>query len=173
VGRSGRLGLVVVGLVAAACASEPAPGPGFGAVSVGGSHSCWLRDNGTVVCWGFSLHGQSDPPGGVFSAVSAGDYVFTFIGFMGLAIPNFLFALILLWITFEATGTAASRPASTENASAPLAGASHGHSLATIGGGRPVGTNESLRCARSTTPVKARSMVCALTERRPLAGSFK
>ena len=48
-------------------------------------------------------------PIGIYSATrqySPGDYVFTFIGFMGLAIPNFLFALILLWITFEATGTA-------------------------------------------------------------------
>ena len=42
-------------------------------------------------------------PIGTTSAVhqySIRDYVFTVIGFIGLAIPNFLFALILLWIYF-------------------------------------------------------------------------
>ena len=49
-------------------------------------------------------------PIGIYSATrqySPGDYLFTFIGFLGLAIPNFLFALILLWLTFAATGNAA------------------------------------------------------------------
>lgn len=39
-------------------------------------------------------------PIGIYSAVrqySAGDYVFTFIGFIGLAVPNFLLALIILY----------------------------------------------------------------------------
>ena len=61
-------------------------------------------------------------PIGIYSATrqySPGDYVFTFIGFMGLAIPNFLFALILLWITFEATGTAAIGLFSAEYANEP------------------------------------------------------
>jgi peptide/nickel transport system permease protein len=38
-------------------------------------------------------------PVGIYSAVkkySLGDYVFTFFGFIGLAIPNFLFALVLM-----------------------------------------------------------------------------
>ncbi len=42
-------------------------------------------------------------PIGVYSAVkqySVGDYVFTFIGFLGLAIPNFLLALVLLYFGF-------------------------------------------------------------------------
>jgi peptide/nickel transport system permease protein len=42
-------------------------------------------------------------PVGIFSAVrqySLWDYVFTFVGFIGLAIPNFLLALILMWIGF-------------------------------------------------------------------------
>lgn len=46
-------------------------------------------------------------PIGMYSAVqqySVGDYVATFIGFIGLAIPNFLFALIVLWLYFQATG---------------------------------------------------------------------
>jgi len=42
-------------------------------------------------------------PIGVYSAVrrySVGDHVFTFLGFLGLAIPNFLLALILMYIGF-------------------------------------------------------------------------
>ena len=61
-------------------------------------------------------------PIGIYSATrqySAGDYLFTFIGFMGLAIPNFLFALILLWLIFEATGNAAIGLFSAEYANAP------------------------------------------------------
>ena len=61
-------------------------------------------------------------PIGIYSATrqySPGDYLFTFIGFMGLAIPNFLFALILLWLTFAATGNAAIGLFSAEYANAP------------------------------------------------------
>src|SRR5206468_7191973 len=39
-------------------------------------------------------------PIGIYSAVrqySAGDYVATFIGFIGLAVPNFLLALVILY----------------------------------------------------------------------------
>ena len=42
-------------------------------------------------------------PIGIYSAVrqySVGDYAFTFVGFMGLAIPNFLLALIVLYVGF-------------------------------------------------------------------------
>src|ERR1700749_4103233 len=45
-----------------------------------------------VVTWGLAL------PIGIYSAVrqySIGDYVFTFLGFVGLAIPNFMLALII------------------------------------------------------------------------------
>ncbi len=35
------------------------------------------------------------------------DYIFTVLGFIGLAIPNFLFALILLWFYFVFTGNVA------------------------------------------------------------------
>ena len=48
-----------------------------------------------VVTWGLAL------PIGIYSAVrqySIGDYVFTFLGFIGLAIPNFLLALIVLYL---------------------------------------------------------------------------
>lgn len=46
-------------------------------------------------------------PVGIFSAVrqySALDYLFTFISFLGLAIPGFLFALVLMWVAFAFLG---------------------------------------------------------------------
>ncbi|MEX1020290.1 MAG: ABC transporter permease [Litorilinea sp.] len=46
-------------------------------------------------------------PIGIFSAMrqySLWDYVFTLIGFIGLAVPNFLLALILMWIGFSVFG---------------------------------------------------------------------
>ncbi len=49
-------------------------------------------------------------PIGLYSATrqySIGDYTFTLIGFMGLAVPDFLFALIMLWVYFRATGSVA------------------------------------------------------------------
>ena len=46
----------------------------FTAVSAGGNHSCGLRADGTIVCWGFNKYGQADPPDGKFTAVSAGLY---------------------------------------------------------------------------------------------------
>lgn len=42
-------------------------------------------------------------PIGIYSAVrqrSIGDYVFTFVGFIGLAIPDFLLALVLMYFAF-------------------------------------------------------------------------
>jgi peptide/nickel transport system permease protein len=50
-----------------------------------------------ILTWALAL------PIGIYSAVrqySAGDYVATFIGFIGLAVPNFLLALILLYLGF-------------------------------------------------------------------------
>ena len=46
-------------------------------------------------------------PIGVYSAThqySAFDYIFTFFGFLGRGIPNFLFALVLMWIGFAYFG---------------------------------------------------------------------
>jgi peptide/nickel transport system permease protein len=43
-------------------------------------------------------------PIGIYSAVNKytlPDYVVTFLGFIGLAIPNFLLALILIWINYQ------------------------------------------------------------------------
>ena len=51
-----------------------------------------------ILTWGIAL------PIGVYSAVrqySIGDYIFTFFGFIGLAVPNFLLALILMYFSFK------------------------------------------------------------------------
>jgi len=43
-------------------------------------------------------------PIGIYSAVkqySIGDYIFTFIGFIGIAIPNFMLALVVLYVGFK------------------------------------------------------------------------
>ena len=50
-----------------------------------------------IVTWGLAL------PIGIYSAVrqySVGDYLFTLIGFIGLAVPNFLLALIIMYFSF-------------------------------------------------------------------------
>lgn len=46
-------------------------------------------------------------PIGIYSAIkqySIGDYLFTTIGFIGMATPNFLFAIILMYLSFVWTG---------------------------------------------------------------------
>jgi peptide/nickel transport system permease protein len=51
-----------------------------------------------IVSWGLAL------PIGIYSAVrqySIGDYFFTFLGFIGLAVPNFLLALIVMYLSFK------------------------------------------------------------------------
>lgn len=61
-------------------------------------------------------------PIGIYSAVkqySVGDYIFTFIGFIGLAVPNFLLALILLFISYKYLNQAMIGLFSQEFASAP------------------------------------------------------
>ena len=61
-------------------------------------------------------------PIGIIAAThqySVADYVVTFIGFIGIAIPNFLFALILLWFYFLATGNVGIGLFSTEYQMAP------------------------------------------------------
>ena len=56
-----------------------------------------LAGTTALLAWGLSI------PIGIYSAVrqhSIEDYAVTFIGLMGLAVPDFLLALWLLWITF-------------------------------------------------------------------------
>lgn len=54
-----------------------------------------------IFVWAVSL------PIGIYSAVrrhSIGDHVFTFLGFLGLAIPNFILALTLMYISYKYFG---------------------------------------------------------------------
>ena len=44
------------------------------AIDGGGEHTCGLRTDGTVVCWGANGFGQAEAPGGLFSAVTAGTW---------------------------------------------------------------------------------------------------
>ncbi|MCB8968206.1 MAG: ABC transporter permease [Ardenticatenaceae bacterium] len=56
-----------------------------------------------VLVWVIAL------PIGIYSAVrkySIGDYIFTFLGFIGLAVPSFLLALILLFVSQKYLGQA-------------------------------------------------------------------
>ena len=52
--------------------NEPPPAGSFTAVSTGDRHSCALRSDGSVVCWGWNEYGQATPPAGSFTAVSTG-----------------------------------------------------------------------------------------------------
>lgn len=61
-------------------------------------------------------------PVGIYSAVrkySLGDYVATFFGFIGLAIPNFLLALVLLYVSFRYFGQSVGGLFSPEYVNAP------------------------------------------------------
>ena len=69
-----------------------------------------------ILTWGLAL------PIGIYSAVkqySLGDYVFTFIGFIGIAIPNFMLALILMYVGFKYFGANIGGLFSPEYAEAP------------------------------------------------------
>jgi peptide/nickel transport system permease protein len=51
-----------------------------------------------ILTWGIAL------PIGIWSAVrqySISDYIFTFVGFVGLAVPNFLLALVIMYLGFR------------------------------------------------------------------------
>lgn len=54
-----------------------------------------------IVTWGLAL------PIGIYSAVkqySIGDYIFTLVGFIGIAVPNFLLALVIMYLAFRFLG---------------------------------------------------------------------
>jgi peptide/nickel transport system permease protein len=66
--------------------------------------------------WAVSL------PIGIYSAVhrhSLGDHVFTFLGFLGLAIPNFIMALTLMYLSYRYFGQSVGGLFSPEFAEAP------------------------------------------------------
>jgi peptide/nickel transport system permease protein len=69
-----------------------------------------------VISWGVAI------PIGIYSAThkySIGDNVITFIGFIGMAVPGFLLALVLIYIIFVTTGVAFTGMFSPEYAVAP------------------------------------------------------
>lgn len=69
-----------------------------------------------ILVWAISL------PIGIYSAVrqySPGDYFFTFISFVGLGIPNFLFALVLMWWAYSYLGMSVGGLFSPQYADAP------------------------------------------------------
>ena len=69
-----------------------------------------------LTTWVFAL------PIGIYSAVrqhSLGDYAFTLLGFIGLAVPSFLIALILMYVGFRYFGTNIGGLFSPEYADAP------------------------------------------------------
>ena len=66
--------------------------------------------------WAVSL------PIGIYSAVrrhSIGDHVFTFLGFLGLAIPNFILALTLMFVSYKYFGQSVGGLFSPEYVDAP------------------------------------------------------
>lgn len=69
-----------------------------------------------VVTWGLAL------PIGILSAVrqySIADYAFTLIGFIGIAVPNFLLALIVMYLAFKLFGASVGGLFSAEMMLAP------------------------------------------------------
>ncbi len=69
-----------------------------------------------AVTWVFAI------PVGIYSAVrqhSVGDYVFTFLGFSGLAVPDFLFGLVLMYVAFAYFGQSVGGLFSAEYADQP------------------------------------------------------
>ncbi|UFU05872.1 ABC transporter permease [Ruania halotolerans] len=74
-------------------------------------------------------------PIGVYSAMrqySAGDYTFTFLGYLGLAVPNFLIALVLMWLSLTYFGTSVGGLFSPEYRDAPWSLAKFGDLLTHI-----------------------------------------
>jgi peptide/nickel transport system permease protein len=74
-------------------------------------------------------------PIGVLSATrqySLGDYFFTFMSFVGLGIPNFLIALVLMWLAFSYFDTSITGLFSPEYAEAPWSLAKFGDMLTKI-----------------------------------------
>ena len=57
---------------------RPTAGPSlpsgtFTSLSAGFGHTCGLRTDGSVACWGLNDQGESSPPPGVFASVTVGD----------------------------------------------------------------------------------------------------
>lgn len=79
--------------------------------------------------WAVSL------PIGIYSAMrrhSVGDYAFTFLGFIGLAIPNFILALTLMYVSYKFFGQSVGGLFSPEYVEAPWSVAKFGDLLGHI-----------------------------------------
>ncbi len=73
-----------------------------------------------VVCWSFAI------PVGILVAVrqySLIDYFFTFMGFIGLAVPGFLLALVLMYVSYHYFGIPVGGLFSPDMIAAPWSGA--------------------------------------------------
>ena len=82
-----------------------------------------------IVCWSFAI------PVGILVAVkqySFIDYFFTFLGFIGLAIPGFLLALVLMYVSFTYFGVRVGGLFSPEYMTAPWSWARVGDFLGHI-----------------------------------------
>ena len=53
-------------------ATPPPKEAGFTAIAAGASHTCGLRSDGIVVCWGQNDQGQADPPEGKYTTIAGG-----------------------------------------------------------------------------------------------------
>ncbi|MYH71454.1 MAG: hypothetical protein F4153_02585, partial [Acidimicrobiia bacterium] len=49
-----------------------APTGQFTAIAITAYHSCALKIDNTITCWGLNIDGQTDAPPGLFAAVAAG-----------------------------------------------------------------------------------------------------
>jgi hypothetical protein len=54
--------------------ADPDPDVTFTQVSAGRTHSCAVKTDGALACWGDDQDGQATPPAGTFTQVSAGDF---------------------------------------------------------------------------------------------------
>ena len=68
-GSTGSFSLTITGV-----ATTQPPAGEFVSVSAGSAHTCGVRGDGSVACWGSNEDGQVTPPTGGFASVSAGYY---------------------------------------------------------------------------------------------------
>ena len=54
-------------------ASPSLPSGTFTSLSAGFGHTCGLRTDGAVACWGLNDQGEASPPPGAFASVTVGD----------------------------------------------------------------------------------------------------
>src|SRR5881628_194597 len=67
--------LAVKLLLAAVAEAAPPDLCGYVELSTGEAHTCALRPDGMIACWGFNAFGEATPPEGTFLQISTGwDY---------------------------------------------------------------------------------------------------